>query len=54
MQAFAYDQPASRVIFGVGALERLREEIERLGVKRVLYLFARPDAGRLRLRQRSA
>ena len=38
MQAFAYDQPASRVIFGVGALERLREEIERLGVKRPLFI----------------
>src|SRR5712691_3847158 len=38
MQNFVYDQPSSRVIFGVGALGRLREEIERLGVKRPLFI----------------
>ena len=29
---FVYDVPASRVIFGVGAFARLREEVERVGV----------------------
>ena len=38
MQNFVFDQPASRVIFGVGALERLREEAERLGMKRPLFI----------------
>src|SRR4051812_12573613 len=29
--SFVYDQPARRVIFGIGALERLEEEVKRLG-----------------------
>ena len=35
---FVYDQPAARVIFGVGALDRLAEELQRLGARRVLVL----------------
>src|SRR5579871_1645433 len=38
MQGFIYDQPATRVIFGVGTLERLAEEVKRLGAKRALVL----------------
>jgi alcohol dehydrogenase class IV len=37
MQSFVYDQPATRVIFGVGTLARLAEEVSRLG-KRALVL----------------
>jgi maleylacetate reductase len=37
MQSFVYDQPATRVIFGVGTLDRLAEEVQRLG-KRALVL----------------
>jgi maleylacetate reductase len=35
---FTYDQPAYRVLFGTGALARLREEVERLGVQRPLFI----------------
>jgi len=38
MKHFAYDQPAMRVIFGVGSLEKLRAEAESLGVGRALVL----------------
>jgi maleylacetate reductase len=38
MQAFVYDQPSIRVIFGVGALDRLPDEVERLGARRALVL----------------
>jgi len=38
VRAFLYDQPASRVIFGVGALDRLAEEVGRLGARRALVL----------------
>ena len=38
MHAFVYDQPAIRVIFGVGVLDRLPEEVERLGARRALIL----------------
>jgi maleylacetate reductase len=38
MHAFVYDQPAIRVIFGVGALDRLPEEVTRLGARRALVL----------------
>ena len=36
MQPFVYDHPAQRVIFGVGSLERLADEVGRLGARRVL------------------
>jgi maleylacetate reductase len=35
---FVYDQPATRVIFGVGSLDRLAEEVTRLGAKRAIVL----------------
>jgi len=38
LQNFIFDQPAYRVIFGVGALARLREEVERLGLHRPLFI----------------
>jgi maleylacetate reductase len=36
--AFTYDQPASRVVFGVGAVERLAEELARLEARAALVL----------------
>jgi alcohol dehydrogenase class IV len=36
MQAFVFDQPGYRVIFGAGSLDRLAEEVTRLGASRVL------------------
>ena len=38
MHAFVFEQPAVRVIFGVGALDRLAEEVQRLGARRALVL----------------
>jgi maleylacetate reductase len=38
MLSFAYDILPSRVVFGVGCLEKLTEEIERLGAHRALVL----------------
>lgn len=38
MLAFVYEALPSRVIFGVGSLERVGEEVERLGVGRALVL----------------
>jgi maleylacetate reductase len=38
MHAFIYDQPSIRVLFGVGALDRLAEEVTRLGARRALVL----------------
>jgi alcohol dehydrogenase class IV len=38
MRAFIFSAQPSRVVFGAGALERLGEEIERLGAKRALVL----------------
>src|ERR1035438_4049436 len=38
MLSFIYDILPSRVIFGVGCLEKLPEEIERLGASRALVL----------------
>jgi len=38
MQSFTFDQPATRVIFGVGAFDRLADEVRRLGLKRALVL----------------
>jgi maleylacetate reductase len=36
MRSFTFDEPAYRVIFGVGSLDRLPEEVARLGAKRAL------------------
>ena len=38
MRSFVYDQPATRVIFGNGLLDRLQEEVKRLGAHRVIVL----------------
>jgi len=38
VQSFVYDQPATRVIFGVGSLDRVAEEVKRLGAKRAIVL----------------
>ena len=38
MLAFTYDMLPSRVVFGVGCLDKLPEEIERLGAHRALVL----------------
>ena len=37
-KSFVYDEPAHRVIFGVGALDRLPEEVKRFGASRALVL----------------
>src|SRR6188508_1902010 len=33
IRSFVFDQPARRVIFGAGSLEKLPEEVKRLGTK---------------------
>ena len=38
MQSFVYEQLPSRVIFGVGTIDRLPEEVEKLGAKRAIIL----------------
>jgi maleylacetate reductase len=38
MLSFTYDQAPARVVFGVGALDRLPEEVHRLGSQRALVL----------------
>ena len=38
MRAFAYEALPGRVVFGVGSLDRLAEEVERLGVAKALVL----------------
>ncbi len=38
MRDFVYDQPAARVIFGRGSLDRLPEEVKRLGARRAIVL----------------
>ena len=55
MQSFILDQPAYRVIFGVGSIERLPDEVRRLGATRALVVstpaevkFAEDAAARLR------
>ncbi len=38
MRAFVYDQAPGRVIFGVGSLDRVAEEVSRLGARRAIVL----------------
>ncbi|HTA46884.1 MAG TPA: maleylacetate reductase [Bryobacteraceae bacterium] len=38
MRDFVYDQPGSRVIFGVGAFDRLADEVKRLSVSRAMVI----------------
>ena len=54
MRSFVFDQPAQRVIFGPGTLASLRDEITRLGARRVVIIstpseqrFAEDAAGLL-------
>jgi maleylacetate reductase len=44
MQSFVYNGQPARVIFGSGTLAQLPEEVERLGLKRVLVLATPPQA----------
>jgi maleylacetate reductase len=46
---FFYEALPCRVIFGVGSLERLREEVERLGGRRALVLSTPEQAGEARM-----
>lgn len=41
---FVYESRPGRVVFGVGACERLGEEVERLGLKRLLVVCTPPQA----------
>jgi alcohol dehydrogenase class IV len=43
MQRFVLDQPAYRVIFGVGSLDRLGGEVRRLGSRRALIVSTRAE-----------
>ena len=45
MQAVVYDQPARRVIFGVGSIDRLPEEVKRLGAS-ARWCCRRPSSAR--------
>jgi len=45
MQSFVYDQPATRVIFGIGSLDRLAEEVKRLGARRAIVLSTPEQRG---------
>src|SRR2546422_5412878 len=38
MRTFVYDQPAIRVIFGIGVIDQLPDEVQRLGARRALLL----------------
>src|SRR2546425_3838739 len=38
MRSFVYDPPAIRVIFGIGVIDQLSEEVQRLGARRALVL----------------
>lgn len=42
---FVYDQPAARVIFGAGSLDRVAEEVKRLGAKRAIVLSTPEQRG---------
>jgi alcohol dehydrogenase class IV/protocatechuate 3,4-dioxygenase beta subunit len=44
MRSFVYSSRPSRVVFGSGTVDRLREEVERLGCSRVLLLSSLPLA----------
>jgi maleylacetate reductase len=44
VQAFVHDAPAQRVVFGAGSLARVKDEVERLNLGRVL-IIATPGSG---------
>ena len=43
MQTFVYEALPARVVFGTGTLSRLGDEVERLGLRRVLVLATPPQ-----------
>jgi maleylacetate reductase len=43
-QSFVHDVPASRVVFGVGAVEQVLPEVSRLGGQRVMLIAGGPEA----------
>ena len=45
MREFAYEALPGRVVFGVGSLDRLAEEVERLGVAKALVLCTPQQRG---------
>src|SRR3989441_7595255 len=45
MRPFVYDQPAARVIFGIGSLDRLSAEVKRLGARRAIVLSTPEQRG---------
>ena len=45
MDSFVYESQPARIVFGVGSLDRLGEEIDRLGLKRLLLLATPPQRG---------
>jgi len=45
MRPFVYDQPAARVIFGIGSLDRLSGEVKRLGARRAIVLSTPEQRG---------
>jgi len=45
VKRFVYDQPATRVIFGTGSLDRVAEEVKRLGAKRAIVLSTPEQRG---------
>jgi alcohol dehydrogenase class IV len=45
MRAFVHETLPARVVFGAGAVERLPEEVDRLGVRRVLILCTQGQRG---------
>jgi alcohol dehydrogenase class IV len=45
VKSFVYDQPATRVIFGVGSLDRVAEEVKRLGAERAIVLSTPEQRG---------
>jgi maleylacetate reductase len=45
MRPFVYDHAAQRVIFGIGSIDRLADEVSRLGARRVLILSTPAERG---------
>jgi alcohol dehydrogenase class IV len=45
MRPFVYDHAAQRVIFGIGSIDRLADEVGRLGARRVLILSTPAERG---------
>ena len=43
MREFVFDQPAYRVVFGAGAIDRLPDEVTRLGARRALIVSTRAE-----------